>query len=165
MIFRLPAITSDQPKDDMLSRYPARTGPAAAARLRGTSVMLAAAARSDGGTTAMTYELRVGTSIWDRKLRASSKAIAQPNVGMNGMRINSMLAGRCVNTMVFTNPNRLAMRVAARYERAENMPAQKKIVPAITMDSWNFWKSHNASIDCTTKPPPNASRLNSAASV
>jgi hypothetical protein len=35
------------------------------------------------GTTAMTYELRVGASIWDGKLRASSKAIAQPNVGMN----------------------------------------------------------------------------------
>ena len=76
--------------------------------------MLAAAGRSSGSTTAITYELRVGTSIWDKTLRASNNAIAQPNVGMNGMRINNTFAARCVNTIVFTNPNRSAMRTAIR---------------------------------------------------
>src|SRR5690349_4561884 len=114
MIFSPPAITSGHPKEDMLSRYPARNGPAADARLRGTVVMLAAAARSSGGTIAITYELRVGTSICERGLLASSKATAQLNEGMKGIRIKSRFAGRCVNTMVFTKPKRSAIRTAAR---------------------------------------------------
>ena len=55
---------------------PASAGLAAAARLRGTDVTLAAAARSSGATTAMTYEVRVGTSIWESALRTSSRKIA-----------------------------------------------------------------------------------------
>src|SRR5690348_13952722 len=114
MIFRLPAISRDHPKEDAVRRYPARKGLAADARLRGTVVMLAAAARSSGGTMAITYELRVGTSICERRLLASSKATAQLNEGMKGIRIKSRFAGRCVNTMVFTKPKRSAIRTAAR---------------------------------------------------
>ena len=49
-----PAITSGQPKLETPSRYPASSGLTADARLRGTDVMLAAAARSPGATTAIT---------------------------------------------------------------------------------------------------------------
>jgi len=51
------------------------------------------------------------------------------------MAINKMLDGRCVNTIVLTSPKRSAMRVATRYESAENTPVQKKIVPATAIES------------------------------
>ena len=84
------------------------------ARLRGTAVMLAAAARSGGETTAITYELRVGTSICDNALRTSSSTMTHVRSGTNGTRISSTLDGRWVNTIVLTNPIRLAMRTATR---------------------------------------------------
>src|SRR3954454_17423776 len=105
---------SGQPNVDIPSRYPDSKGLAALARLRGTDVTLAAAARSAGGTTAITYELRVGTSICDNALRTNRSAIAYPSAGMNGIRIRQTLEGRCVNTMVLSRPIRLAMRAATR---------------------------------------------------
>src|SRR5439155_10880790 len=111
------------------------SGLTAEARLRGTDVMLAAAARSLGATTAITYELRVGTSIWDNALRARRSAIAKPSDGANGIRISRTLDGKCVKTMVLTRPNRSAMRVATKYESAEKTPVQKKIVPATAIDN------------------------------
>src|SRR2546425_12850481 len=104
------------------------------AKLRGTEVMLAAAARSPGETTAITYELRVGTSIWDRALRASKRAITHPSAGANGTSNNKTLDGRWVNTIVLTRPIRPAIRAASRYEKAENTPVQKKIIPASATD-------------------------------
>src|SRR5688572_19121818 len=53
-IFVTPAAMNNHPKVDTLRRYPASTGLAAAARLLGTDVMLAAAGRSDGETIAIT---------------------------------------------------------------------------------------------------------------
>jgi len=47
-------ISSGQPKLDRLIKVPAMIGPTADARLLGTAVRLAAAARSGGVTTAMT---------------------------------------------------------------------------------------------------------------
>ena len=76
--------------------------------------MLAAAARSEGLTTAITYELRVGTSICESALRTSRSAMTQDKLGRKGIRIRSTLAGRCVNTMVLTSPMRLEMRTATR---------------------------------------------------
>src|SRR4051794_26178611 len=111
----------------------------------------------------MTKALRVGTSICDSALRISSRTMTHPRLCMNGIRINSTLDGRCVNTMVLTRPKRCAMRTATRYEPADSTPVQKKIEPAMAVDSWKFWNSHSASIDWTMRPPANASRLNSAA--
>ena len=125
--------------------------------------MLAAAARSDGDTTAMTYELRVGTSICDNALRISSSAITQVKSGISGINTRITLEGRCVKTMVLISPKRLAMRTASRYENAVKTPVQKKIAAAVPTDNWNFSNIHSASIDCTMKPPPKASRLNRAA--
>src|ERR1700683_4159320 len=53
-IFSEPAQISGHPNDVTSSSIPAGIGAAAVARLRGTLVTLAAAARSSGGTTAIT---------------------------------------------------------------------------------------------------------------
>ena len=76
--------------------------------------MLAAAGRSGGVTTAMTYDPRVGTSICESALRASRSTITQPRLGTNGISSSMTLAGKCVNTIVFTSPIRLEMRTATR---------------------------------------------------
>src|SRR5437667_5185746 len=152
---------SGQAKALTLISQPAWTGLIAEARLRGTAVRLAAAARSEGVTTAITYELRVGTSICDSALRMRRRTMTQDKLGRKGMRIRSTFAGRCVNTMVFTSPMRLEIRTATRYENADRTPVQKKIVPATAVDSSNLSKSHKARRDCTMKPPPNASMLKS----
>ena len=52
MIFSPPPITGGHPKPDAVRSEPASIGLAAAARLRGTAVTLAAAARSPGVTQA-----------------------------------------------------------------------------------------------------------------
>src|SRR5262245_2028975 len=62
-ILRAPQMSNGQARRDAANKAPANAGLAAAARLRGTDVKLAAAARSISVTTAMTYEERVGTSI------------------------------------------------------------------------------------------------------
>src|SRR5437868_10671492 len=114
MILRPPATISGHPKLESPSIYPAISGLTADARLRGTDVTLAAAARSAGATTAITYELRVGTSICDSALRASNSATAHERLDANGTSSSRTLDGKCVNTIVLTRPNRFAMRVAAR---------------------------------------------------
>src|SRR5437868_13038567 len=101
------------------------------ARLRGTAVMLAAAGRSSGVTTAITYDVRVGTSICDSALRTSSSVITRVRLGRKGMAIRQRLAGRWVNTMVLTRPKRRATRTAAKYEIAVRMLVQKKIEAAV----------------------------------
>src|SRR5258708_25044049 len=103
---------SGQAKALTVISQPAIIGLAADARLRGTAVMLAAAARSGGVTIAMTYEVRVGTSIWDSAARTSSNAMTVPRSPVNGTRMTQILDGICVNTMVLTRPIRLAMRAA-----------------------------------------------------
>ena len=60
---------------------------------------------------------------------------------------------------------RLAMRTAARAEKADSTPVQKKMTPAVATDRSKRWNSQSASSDWTTKPPPKESRLNSAASL
>src|SRR5437870_10559496 len=99
---------SGQPKLDSVSRYPEISDPAAQAKVFGTAVTLAAAGRSSGATTAITYELRVGTSICDNALRASRSAIATGRFGANGTSASSTFDGRWVNTIVLIRPMRSA---------------------------------------------------------
>ena len=87
-------------------------GPIAAARLRGTAVMLAAAGRSGGVTTAITYEVRVGTSICDSAERSTKALAPHTDCGENAAKIRNTLEGICVNTMVLTRPMRLAIQAA-----------------------------------------------------
>src|SRR5258708_36827095 len=141
---------------------PAMAGLAAAARLRGADVTLAAAGRSGGVTTAITYEERVGTSICDSAARTSSKARATSRLGATAARIRQTLDGICVNTIVFTSPMRRDSQAATGNENAARTPDQKKYTPAAASDKPNLLNSHNARRDCTAKPPANASTLNKA---
>src|SRR5260221_1295802 len=95
---------SGQAKALTVISQPAIIGLAADARLRGTAVMLAAAARSGGVTIALTYEVRVGTSICDSAPRASSNAMTVPRSPGNGTRMTQMLDRICLNTIVVTKP-------------------------------------------------------------
>src|SRR6516225_7289523 len=95
-----PPISSGQPNAESVKRYPEGIEPAAQAKVFGTAVTLAAAGRSDGVTTAITYEVLVGTSICDSALRASNSAIAVARLGAKGIKINNTLDGRCVKTIV-----------------------------------------------------------------
>src|SRR5215471_13065681 len=142
-----PETTSGHPNVEMPRRYPEASGLIAAATVRGTAVMLAAAGRSGGETTAITYELRGGTSICDSAYRASSSAIASGRVGIKGTRMSSRLEGKWVNTIVLTRPMRFARRAATRYEAAERTPVQKKMVPAVASARLKRSKSHSASSD------------------
>src|SRR6266404_2272709 len=139
------------------------TEPAAQAKVFGTAVILAAAGRSSGATTAMTYEARVGTSICDSALRASNRATAVARSGAKGMRIRNRFEGRCVNTIVLMSPMRLAIGTATKYEIAEQTPLQNRIAAAVVTEIWKLWYSHSASSDCTRNPVPNESMPNKAA--
>src|SRR4051812_49060006 len=79
--------------------------------------------------------------------------------------IRQMLDGMWVNTMVLTSPMRPASQAATGNDTALSRLEQKKKALAEASDRSNCWKSHSASRDWTTKPPANASRLNSAASL
>src|SRR5262245_33514609 len=105
-IFSAPQITSGQASKPAANNAPASVGLAAAATLRGTDVTLAAAGRSGGVTTAITYEERVGTSICDRAdlMRRSASAIS--TLGVTAARTKHTLEGMCVNTIVLMRPTR-----------------------------------------------------------
>src|SRR5919108_1767074 len=131
MIFNEPAITSGHPNGERVNSHPAIAGLSEAVRLRGTAVRLEAAGRSSGPTTAMTYELRTGTSICESRLLRIRNPRVIPRSGARAAAIRKRLAGRCVNTIVGINPKRLAMRAATRYEKAEHRPVAKKIDPVV----------------------------------
>src|SRR5262245_41713897 len=109
-----PPVTSGQPKPESDSRYPEIIDPAAQANVLGTAVTLAAAGRSSGATTAITYEHRVRTSICDNALRASNRPMATPRVGANGTSIRKRFDGRWVKTIVLISPIRRASGTATR---------------------------------------------------
>ena len=71
----------------------------------------------------------------------------------------------CVKTIVRTKPMRFAMRTEINDEIAESVPVAKNTKPSAVIERSNRRKIHNAKIDCTAKPPPKESRLNSAASL
>src|SRR5215218_2701640 len=117
---------SGQARNEAANSAPARAGLAAAARLRGTAVKLAAAARSASVTTAITYDERVGTSICESAARISNSASASGSVGATAARSSITLDGICVNTMVLTSPIRCESHAATGNENADSTPVQKK---------------------------------------
>src|SRR5262249_51257837 len=112
---------------------------------------------------AMTYELRVGTSICDSRLRSTSRPMTTGRLDTKGMAIRHRFEGRCVNTMVRTRPMRLASGTAANIDSAEQMLVQKNRLAAAATDRPKVWNSHSASMDCTIRPPEKESTQNRAA--
>ena len=121
------------------SRPAAPTVPAtiAAPVVRAIPVTPAAAERSSGSTTAITYDWRVGTSIWLRLKRSSSTPIASGRFGISGTRISSRFDGRWVKTIVLTRPIRAAIRAADRLRHGrqqvgpEEDPAEQRRLDAV----------------------------------
>ena len=104
---------------------PATDGPTAQAMFRVTLVTPLANVRSDGFTTAITYDWRVGTSISTSASRARNSAPAIAALGDAGTAIRKRLDGRCVHTMVFNSPMRRASQAAARWDSAFRTRAAK----------------------------------------
>src|SRR3954454_12527834 len=104
-----------------------RTGEIAAPVVRAIPVTPAAADRSPGSTTAMTYDWRVGTSIWLRLNRSRSTTIARARFGRRGRRTSRTFDGRWVKTIVLTSPIRAASRDADSDDTAASRFAPKKI--------------------------------------
>ncbi len=103
---------------------------------RAALVTAAAAVRSCGVTTIMTSAWRVGTSICDSVVRASSSSAATPNPGAKATAASSTLLGRCVPTMVATRPNRRASSGARPTEIACTTETAKNSQPSATTDAW-----------------------------
>src|SRR4051794_20488857 len=111
-------MTSGSPVHGVARSAPASAGLSDEARPRGTAVTLAAAGGSAGGTTAMTYDVRVGTSICDSAARTSNSTSAITRLGPTAARMRQTLEGIWVNTMVFTRPKRSASRAATGNDAA-----------------------------------------------
>src|SRR5262249_25885298 len=124
-VFRVPLIKSGSPENPVPSKAPLSAGPTDRARLRGAAVIPAAADCSAGVTTAITYDVRVGTSICDSAARMSRNISTTGRLGTNAATIRQRFDGICVNTIVFTRPIRFAIRAATRYENALRMLVQK----------------------------------------
>src|SRR3954453_8438772 len=131
MIFNDPAMINGQPNVVWSSIQPAAIGGSAEARLRGTLVTLAAAARSEGVTTVITYALRTGTSMLDRRLRPIRQPTANGAGGMNAAEISSICAGRWVKTMVRNGPMRRSMRTATKPDAADRICIAASTAPAL----------------------------------
>src|SRR5512135_1660415 len=86
------------------SNTPVRDGASAAPTDRAILVTPEAAERSSGATTAIVYDCRVGTSIWEMLNRRSNRVIASGSVGISGTSISSTLEGTCVKTIVLIRP-------------------------------------------------------------
>src|SRR5712692_7084956 len=119
-------MTSGNPMNDVDSSAPDIAGLMEEAKLRGTAVMLAAAVRSAGVTTAITKDVRVGTSICENAERTSKSARTTVRLEEKAATMRQTLDGICVKTMVLTNPNRLPRRPATGSENAERTLDQKK---------------------------------------
>src|SRR5512136_1463144 len=89
----------------------------------------AAGVRSASSTMAMTYDWRVGTSIWERDWRQRSRATAVTGVGAKATAMRKTLDGTWLKTMVRRRPIRRAIRSASRNEAAVTSWVRKKMVP------------------------------------
>ena len=90
----------------------------------------------------MTYDWRVGTSIWLRLNRRSRTATASGSVGISGTRMSSTFDGRWVKTIVLISPNRAAIRAADSDDTAASRLAaeedQRRAAPGSTPNwRWN----------------------------
>ena len=114
-----------------LKNKPVNIGEMDAPIERAMAVMPEAADRSSGSTTAIVYDWRVGTSIWEMLNRKSKSPMARGRVGINGTRINRIFDGMCVKTIVLISPILFAMRTASNAEMPARIFAPKKILPSV----------------------------------
>src|SRR4030042_5944543 len=105
MILRPPAMTKGKlSRAELARRGPVTTGAIEAPVVRATPVIPAAAERLSGSTTAMVYDWRVGTSIWEMLKRSKSSRIASGRDGISGTNISRILDGIWVKHMGLHRP-------------------------------------------------------------
>ena len=92
-IFSAPQVTRGAARKPAANIPAPITGPAVDAKLRGTAVKLAAAARSGVVTTDITKALRAGASIDERSERTIRSPNASLTEGANAAAIRQRLAG------------------------------------------------------------------------
>ena len=123
MILSTPPMMSGHPKLVRSSRRPASAGVDALARLRGTFVTLAAAARSSGSTTRMTSACRAGTSSCDSVARKSRNVMASGALGHDAREDQENVGGqmsedhRAHETEPAGEPRREQLRERSQYAR------------------------------------------------
>src|SRR5215813_1828787 len=83
--------------------------------------------------------------------------------GASGTQMRKMLDGKCVKTIVFTRPMRLANHAAAKCDPAFNTRITKNSKPSFASVAPNRRKNQYATNASVRKPPPNASMEKSAA--
>src|SRR5664279_6662911 len=103
----------------------------------------AAAERSAGGTSAIVYAWRVGTSIWEMLKRKSRTAMASGRLGMSGTKNRSTLEGKWVTTMVASSPIRRATHDAVSADSPARTFAPKKMAPSTLGETpKRFWNQY-----------------------
>src|SRR6058998_1221930 len=112
---------------------PEENGPIDCATLRAVFVPAFAAVRSLRPTIPARYAWRVGTSIWERAIRARYAPRAGRKPGARGTAIRRRFEGMWVNTIVSRSPNRSPRRAAARKERAVSTPAAENTSPRVAI--------------------------------
>src|SRR2546426_9276373 len=85
---------------------PEENGPIDCATLRAVFVPAFAAVRSARPTIPARYAWRVGTSIWERAIRARYAATAGGEPGAGGTAVKGTLDGEWVKTIVSRRPKR-----------------------------------------------------------
>jgi hypothetical protein len=106
-------------------------GPKGRTEYRAAFVMAAAGVLSSGVTTVITNACLVGTSIWDKKLRAKRSRNATVRFGAKAIATSNILLGRCVPTIVQIKPNRFANLGATRTLAACSNETPKKMNPRL----------------------------------
>jgi hypothetical protein len=113
--------------------------------LRGTVVILAAAGRSSGVTTAITYEFRGAISMCEKSARTRSNPRASQTFGINGTRMTAIWAGMWVKAIVSIIPILSANHAEARIEKADTRLVQKKMRPVVAIERSNLSYRYSAS--------------------
>src|SRR6185503_1277606 len=116
--FMADPITSGVMSDSPPMNHPAKAGATAQAPTRTRWVTPDATVRSDGCTTAITYDWRVGTSISTSPSRSRNRRAAIGKLGAYATVISRRLEGIWVKTIVLTSPMRRASHAAPRWDRA-----------------------------------------------
>src|SRR5215207_10480707 len=123
-----------RPNAAKLKAIPEKMGEIVVAAVRATLVIPAVAVRSSESTTAIVYDLRVGTSIWETLIRSRKKSTASQAVGASGTIMSRTFDGRWVKTIVFSSPNRSAIQPAASSDKPDTTLTQKKTKPSVSGD-------------------------------
>lgn len=142
--FKAPAKTNAIQKRPLSANEPVRNGPELWLIVLTVFTMPITAVRSSGSTTAARKALLGAWSMAFRLARETRSVIVNQSDAGNGMSERKIALGRWVNTMVLTNPIRLAMADAKRLPMLETNCADAMMLPNWPSGKLNFLDRKNA---------------------